>query len=62
MEKPAFDRVNLSDVRGIIAVMRVPMVEFLCQVSMGRILILTCILLGVRGCLWQNPACPLQPR
>jgi hypothetical protein len=35
MEKPAFARVNLSDVRVIIVIMHVPMVELLCQVSMG---------------------------
>jgi hypothetical protein len=35
MEKPAFTKVNLSDVRVIMAIMCVPVVELLCQVSMG---------------------------
>jgi hypothetical protein len=30
MEKPAFTRVNLSDVRVIMAIMRVPVLELLC--------------------------------
>jgi hypothetical protein len=51
MEKPAFARVNLSDVRVIIVIMHVPMVELLCQVSMGQIPVLECLLSSVHGCL-----------
>jgi hypothetical protein len=35
MEKPAFTRVNLSDVRVIMVIMRIPMEELLCQVMVG---------------------------
>jgi hypothetical protein len=35
MENPAFTGANLSNVRLIMAIMHVPMVELLCQVPMG---------------------------
>jgi hypothetical protein len=34
MEKPTFITVNLSDVEVIMAIMRAPMVELLCQAAM----------------------------
>jgi hypothetical protein len=55
MEKPTFTRANLSDVRMIIAIMRVLMVDLLCQAVTGRIPTLECMLLGARGCLWVRP-------
>jgi hypothetical protein len=48
MEKSAFPRVNLSDVRVIMATMRVFMVKSLCQSVMGWVLVLECLLLGTR--------------
>jgi hypothetical protein len=48
MEKPAFTIAIISDVR----VMRVPVVELPCQVSMGRIPVLKCLLSGTCGPLW----------
>jgi hypothetical protein len=44
MEKPTFTRMNLSDVRVIMAIMRVLVEELLCKVVTGRILVLECIL------------------
>jgi hypothetical protein len=35
MEKPAFTRACLSDVRVIMTIMRVPVVEQLCQAVIG---------------------------
>jgi hypothetical protein len=37
MEKPAFTRAGLSDVRVIMVIMCVPLVVSLCQVAMGQI-------------------------
>jgi hypothetical protein len=37
VEKPTFSRVCLFNVRVIMVIMRVPMVERLCQAVMGRI-------------------------
>jgi hypothetical protein len=37
MEKPAFTRTNLSDVRVIMTIMRILGKELLCQVTMGWI-------------------------
>jgi hypothetical protein len=50
MEKPAFTRANLSDVRVIMAILRVLMEELLCQVVTGWVLVLRC--------LWL---CPVMP-
>jgi hypothetical protein len=58
MEKPAFTRVNLFDVRLILTIMRVPVVELLYQVAMRWISVLKCLLSGARGCLWS---CPIVP-
>jgi hypothetical protein len=44
MRKPSFTRVNLSDVRVIMAIMRVLMEELLCQVTTGWNLVLECLL------------------
>jgi hypothetical protein len=43
VEKPAFTRVGLSDVRLIMVIMRV-LVELLCQAVIGQIPILECLL------------------
>jgi hypothetical protein len=58
MEKSAFTRVCLSDVRVIMLIMRVPLVEQQCQAAMGRVPILKCPLSGERGHLWL---CPVMP-
>jgi hypothetical protein len=58
MEKPTFTRVNLSNVRVIVSIMRVSMVELLCQEVMGYISVLKYLLSGVRGRLWP---CPIVP-
>jgi hypothetical protein len=58
MEKPTFPKANLSDVRAIMAIMRVPVVELLCQAAMGNISILKYLLSDVHGCLWP---CPIMP-
>jgi hypothetical protein len=55
MEKPIFTRMNLSDVRLIMMIMHVLMEELLCQVVTELILVLECLLLGARGCLWLHP-------
>jgi hypothetical protein len=58
MKMPAFIRVNLSDVRVIMMIMRVSVVELLCQAATGRLLVLKYLLLGVCGRLWQ---CVVMP-
>jgi hypothetical protein len=58
MEKPTFTMVNLSDVKVIISIMHVPVEELVCQVVIGWILVLECLLLGEFGCLWL---CPIMP-
>jgi hypothetical protein len=45
MEKLAFIRANLSDVR-VMTIMLVPVVELLCQAATGRISILEYVLSG----------------
>jgi hypothetical protein len=52
MEKPTFTRVNLSDVKVIMAIMYISVVDLLCEVSMGWILVLKFLLSGARGHLW----------
>jgi hypothetical protein len=52
MEKPAFTRENLSDVRVIMVIMHVLEEELLCQVVTGWIHVLECLLSGARGRLW----------
>jgi hypothetical protein len=54
VEKPAFTRVGLSDVRLIMVIMRV-LVELLCQAVIGQIPILECILSDVCGRLRLHP-------
>jgi hypothetical protein len=49
MEKPTFTWACFSDVRVIMVVMRVPLVELLCQVVMGWIPALEYPRPGVRG-------------
>jgi hypothetical protein len=50
MENPAFIEVSLSDVRVIMAIMLVLVVELLCQAVMGQLQVLECLLPGLRGC------------
>jgi hypothetical protein len=50
MEKLTFTRV--SYIRDIMAIMRVPLVESLCQTVMGWIPALNCMLSGTREFLW----------
>jgi hypothetical protein len=54
MEKLAFTRARLSYVRVIITIMRVSLVESLCQTMMGWITALAYMLLGVRVFLWSH--------
>jgi hypothetical protein len=42
--------VTLSDVRMIMVIIRVLVVELLCQTMTGQILVLKCLLLGMRRC------------
>jgi hypothetical protein len=55
MKKSAFTRVNLSDVRAIMAIMCVPVMELLCQAVMRWVPVLEYLLLDVCGCLWPCP-------
>jgi hypothetical protein len=59
MEKPTSARANLSNVRVIMAIMRVLVDELICQTVMGRILILEC--LSVRG-VWASVATSYHAR
>jgi hypothetical protein len=52
MEKLTFTRVNLSDVRVIMMIMCVSVVELLCQVATRQITVLKYLLSGAHGCLW----------
>jgi hypothetical protein len=49
---------GLSDAREIMMIMRVLLVEFLCQAAMGQTLVLKYLVIGARGCLWL---CPIMP-
>jgi hypothetical protein len=49
MEKLAFTRACLSDVRVIMVIMRVPLVKLLCQAAMGWIPALDFLLPGAHG-------------
>jgi hypothetical protein len=51
MENPVFTMVNLSDVRVIMVIMHVHVVELLYQATMGRISVLKWMLLHARGYL-----------
>jgi hypothetical protein len=55
MEKAAFTRENLSDVRVIMAIMCVLTEELVCQAVMGQISVLKCLLSGAHGRLWSHP-------
>jgi hypothetical protein len=55
MERPAFARPCLSDVRVIMMIMRAPVVELLCQTAKRRILALKCQLSGAHGHIWPCP-------
>jgi hypothetical protein len=58
MEKPTFTRANLSNIRVIMPIMHVPMVEFRCQAATGWIPILKYLLSGTSGHPWP---CPIVP-
>jgi hypothetical protein len=58
MEKLVFSRMNLSDVRVIITITRVPVKDLLCQTVMGRIIVLECPLSKVCGRLSLRPVVP----
>jgi hypothetical protein len=67
MEKPVFTRPNLSDVRVIMVIMHVLVVELLCQTAMGQISVFKYLKSGVRRCLWPclvlpNIKCHRFPR
>jgi hypothetical protein len=49
MEKPTFTRACLSDVRVIMVIVRIPLVELLCQVAVGWIPTLEYLLPSPRG-------------
>jgi hypothetical protein len=49
MENPTFTGASLSGVRVIMAIMRVLVVELLCQVMMGQVLVIECPLIGACG-------------
>jgi hypothetical protein len=49
MEKLTFTKVCLSSVSAIMAIMRVPLIELLCQATMGWILALESLLQGACG-------------
>jgi hypothetical protein len=55
MWKAAFSKAKLSDVRVIMTIMCVCMVELLCQAPTGWILVLKYLLSGVCGHMWQHP-------
>jgi hypothetical protein len=48
-------RGGLSDVTEIMMIMRVRLVDLLCQAVMGQTLVLKYLVIGVRGCLWLCP-------
>jgi hypothetical protein len=57
MEKATFTKVWLSDVRVIMVIMCVPLVELLCQAVMGWILALEYLLLGMCGACGHILSC-----
>jgi hypothetical protein len=57
MEKPAFTRACLSDIKLILVIMHVPFIELLCQVVMGWILALKYLLSGMCGAYGHALSC-----
>jgi hypothetical protein len=55
MEKLDFTEVSLFIIRVIMAIMRAPVEELLCQVATGWIPILKYLLSGAWGILWPCP-------
>jgi hypothetical protein len=51
MENPTFTRACLSSARVIGVIIHVPVVELLCQTTMGRLLVHKYLLSGTCGCL-----------
>jgi hypothetical protein len=58
MEKPTFTRESISDVRMIMVIMRVLEEELLCQVAIGWIPVLECMLSSAHGRLWLRLVMP----
>jgi hypothetical protein len=58
MEKPAFTRESLSDVRVIMVIMCVLVEDLICQVVTGRISVLKYLMSGARGRQWPCPVVP----
>jgi hypothetical protein len=58
MQKPTFSRACLSNIRVIMAIIHVPLVELLCQMVMGQNPALKYVLSGMCGQLWP---CPIMP-
>jgi hypothetical protein len=58
MEKPAFTRANLSDVKMIMVIICVLIDELLCQAVTEQISVLECLLSSACGCLWLCPIIP----
>jgi hypothetical protein len=59
MEKLTFMRAYLSDVKVIMVIMRVRLIESLCQEAMGQILALEYLLLGARGACGHVLSCQI---
>jgi hypothetical protein len=55
MENPTFIEVSLSNVRVIMVIMRVLVVELLCQVVTGWVLVPKGLLPGAPGYQWLRP-------
>jgi hypothetical protein len=49
MKNPTFIGASLSDVRAIMVIMCVLVVELLCQMMMGRVPVLECLLPDAHG-------------
>jgi hypothetical protein len=58
MKKLTFIRTNLSDVRVIMTIMRVRVIELLCQMTMRQIPVLKYLPSGACGRLWSCPVVP----
>jgi hypothetical protein len=58
MGNPTLIGVSLSDVRVSMVIMRVLVVELLCQAGTEQIPVLQCLLPGPHGCLWLRLVLP----
>jgi hypothetical protein len=57
MEKCAFTKACLSHIRVIMMIMRILVVDLLCQMTMGWPSVLEYLLSDARGCLWPCFLC-----